>query len=487
MRAVLYARLSRSRDASASIEMQLASAKALAERNGWQVVGEYADDGVSGTVAPEERPGMGRLLANLSDVDVIVVHRLDRLARSLLGFADLLRRCEDAGVGITSVSEPLDTTTPMGKAMVSVLMTFAALERDLIRERILDAKDHLGRQGKHTGGRAPYGLQTAPAPDGRGRVLVRDPEAVEILREIIARLIRGETGTAIARDLNIRGVPAPRVRTSRIATPKASAWSFQGIKKIIDHPSMLGYRVDKRGHVIRDAEGKPIEFWEPVASAEEIEAARRALAARRGIHTAPGSTHPWYQVVVCGRCGRQLVLNRNHDRYGQTVLRCNGTWQNPCRGVVVSFERVSRYIEDTFLAMVGRFQATERVYVPGTGEDVRRELASVESAIQALRDDRQAGLFDDDIEDYRERMRALLNRRRVLQETPVTPSRWEVRSLGVTFAELWAKLDDQGRGELLRSIGARVVVNPAGRRPAPPIEERCEFVLPEDDTLSYAD
>ena len=486
MRAVVYARLSRTRDTSASIEMQLASARAYAERHGWTVIECYADDGVSGTLPPEDRPQMGRLLANLSDVDVIVVHRLDRLARSLLAFADLLKRCEDAGVALASATEPLDTSSPMGRAMVSVLMTFAQLERDLIRERILDSKRHLADQGKHVSGKAPYGLQTAPAPDGRGRVLVRDPVAIEVLNEIIDRLLQGETGTAIAKDLNARGVPAPRVHTSRIPNPKRSAWSMAGIRKILEHPSVLGHRVDRRGHVIRGEDGKPVQFWDPVAPPEKIEAARRALAERRGVRTAPGATHSLYGVVLCGRCRRPLVLNRNSDRYGRTVLRCGTRFKDPCPGVVVMFDRICEYVDRTFLDLVGRMPAVERVFVPGTGQDVERELAEVEEALRILRDDREAGLFEDDAEDYRNRVRALLARRRVLRETPVVSSRWETRPLGVTFGELYEAADERGRGDLLRSIPVKVIVHPAGRRNIP-IEERCEFILPEDGLLGVDD
>src|SRR5690606_29392520 len=214
MRVLIYARLSRARDESTSIERQLATCREEAERRGWTVVGEFVDDGVSGATDLADRPGMSRLLARLGDADVILVWKIDRLARSFLAFADLVRQCEATGVGLASASEPLDTTSALGRAMVQLIAIFAELERAMIRERILASKTYLRSAGRHVGGPAPYGLRIVPAPDGRGKVLERDPAAVEVIREIIARLIDGASGSSIAADLQRRGVPSPRVYKS---------------------------------------------------------------------------------------------------------------------------------------------------------------------------------------------------------------------------------------------------------------------------------
>lgn len=485
MRVALYARLSKSRDDSTSCDLQLAHARTLAERNRWAVVAEFRDDGVSGATPPEDRPSMSALLDRLADFDAVVVYRLDRVARSLIGFVDLLRRFEAAGVSIVSVTEPFDTTTPYGRAMVQILAVFAEMERALIRERVLTSKEHLASMGRHVYGRAPFGLRIVPAPDGVGKVLERDPEAVEIIREIIRRLCAGETATAIARDFNRRGVPAPRVHSAKSPNPKPAAWGFPGIAHIIRHPSILGWRTDSRGHVIRGDDGREVEFWPPVAPREDVEKARQALESRRGERTRPGATHPLYRVAFCGLCGRQMTMNRNHDKTGEAHLRCVGSARQPCSGVLIRYRRVWDYLEREFLETFGRLPAVERVWVPGTGEDVERELASVQAAIDAMRDDRAQGLYDDDLDAYRDRMRALLARRKVLRETPRTPGHWEAKPLGVTFGDLWKKLDEHGRGDLLRSAGVRVVVHKA-RYPRAPIEERVDIQFPTEDLLGVA-
>lgn len=474
MRALVYARLSRARDESTAIQRQLEACRAEAERRGWTVAGEYVDDGVSGAMDPSARPQMSRLLAALDGADVILVWKLDRLARSFLSFADLMRVCESSGVGMTSVTEPLDTTSPMGRAMVQIIAVFAELERAMIRERIVASKDYLRSVGKHWTGHAPYGLRIVQAPDGKGKVLERDPGAVAVIREVADRLIAGESGSAIASDLQRRGVQSPRVRTALVANPKPSAWSFQGIHKILNHPSILGHRADERGHVQRGEDGAPLLFWEQALPAEDLAAARLAMAVRSGSRSAPQREHWLRGVAVCGKCGRDLAQNANHGRDGATMLRCTGTREDPCRGVLVREAELSDFVELEFLGAAGRLPAVERVFVPGS-EDVGPELESIERTIRNLRDDRDAGLFDDDEADYRARMASLVARRKTLREAPVTESGWELRDLGVTMADHWETLEPAERGALLRSMGLQAVVYPAnGRRMA--VAERAELV-----------
>ncbi|GAA4981050.1 recombinase family protein [Actinopolymorpha pittospori] len=485
MRALIYARLSRSKDNSTSIVRQLEACRQEAERRGWQVVGEYADDGVSGAVDPSERPEATKLLARLDEADVILVWKLDRLARSFLAFADLMRVSDRAAVGMTSVTEPLDTTSPMGRAMIQIIAVFAELERAMIRERSLASRAYLRTTERHISGRAPYGLRIVPAADGKGKALQRDPEAVEVIREILARLVDGEPGTTIAADLERRAVPTPRVRTSLKPNPKPSHWSYQAIKHMLGHPSLLGHKIDERGHVRRDEQGAELIFWEPVTDRATLEAARLAVEARSVDKTSPNRRHWLFGVALCAKCGRPLTQNaragRSYVERGwdtRSVLRCLGTREEPCAGVLIAEHKLSEWVEEEVLRTVGRFEAIEPVYVPGS--DVEADLAAVERAIGNLRDDRDAGLFDDDEDDYRERMSALVGRRKALRAAPSTEPRWQYRSMGCTVAELWKTLEPAGRGDLLRTMGVTVEVSSANRRRNVTTGERARVVLPDE-------
>lgn len=85
--------------------------------------------------AVSARPELHRLLDSLVCGDVLVVYRLDRVARSLRDLLAILDRIKAAGACIRSLTEPLDTTGPLGVFMIQILGAFAQLERGIIRER----------------------------------------------------------------------------------------------------------------------------------------------------------------------------------------------------------------------------------------------------------------------------------------------------------------------------------------------------------------
>lgn len=82
-----------------------------------------------------ELPGLQALLARLQPGDVLVVWKVDRLARSLRGLLDVADRIRHAGAALRSITEPIDTGTPIGEAFFQLLGVFAQLERALIRQR----------------------------------------------------------------------------------------------------------------------------------------------------------------------------------------------------------------------------------------------------------------------------------------------------------------------------------------------------------------
>lgn len=81
------------------------------------------------------RPRLNALLSSMKTGDILVVHKLDRLARSMLHFVTLFEGLKARGIGFKSISEHLDTTTPQGRMFMHVLAAFAELERDMIKER----------------------------------------------------------------------------------------------------------------------------------------------------------------------------------------------------------------------------------------------------------------------------------------------------------------------------------------------------------------
>ena len=102
-------------------------------------------------------------------IHAVVIWKVDRLARSVL---DLLRADESLRGGIVAVADPVDLTTPQGRAFATVLAVFAELEAAGIAARVKDARRALITQGRRAGGRPPYGFRNVPnpEPEGAGRV-----------------------------------------------------------------------------------------------------------------------------------------------------------------------------------------------------------------------------------------------------------------------------------------------------------------------------
>ena len=122
-----------------SLDAQREGAQAyiLSQRpQGWTVLPEpYDDGGFSG--ANLARPALQRLLADIQagKVDCVVIYKVDRLSRSLFDFARIMQILEKHGVSFVSVTQQLNSNTPMGRLTLHVLLSFAQFEREIISER----------------------------------------------------------------------------------------------------------------------------------------------------------------------------------------------------------------------------------------------------------------------------------------------------------------------------------------------------------------
>ncbi len=132
VRAALYARVSTVGHGQ-DVGLQLEELRQVAAQRGWTVVDEYADQGISGT--KESRPALDRMLADAQagKLDVIACWKLDRLGRSIQHVLSVLDQITRQGLSFVSVRDAgLDTTTPNGRLLTTILAAFAAFERDLI-------------------------------------------------------------------------------------------------------------------------------------------------------------------------------------------------------------------------------------------------------------------------------------------------------------------------------------------------------------------
>jgi DNA invertase Pin-like site-specific DNA recombinase len=150
MRVAIYARVSTANNGQ-NPEMQLRELREYCQHRGWELVGEYVDAGFSG--AKDSRPELNRLNADARRrrFDAVVVWKFDRFARSVSHLLRALEEFRSLGIEFVSLSEQVDTSTPTGKMVFTVLGAVAELERSLIAERVRAGLRNARAKGKRLG------------------------------------------------------------------------------------------------------------------------------------------------------------------------------------------------------------------------------------------------------------------------------------------------------------------------------------------------
>lgn len=146
-RAALYLRVSQD---TQTTENQRRELIAVAERNGWEIVAEFCDEGISGAKGRDQRPAYDALLKAVArrEIDLVASWAVDRLGRSLQDLVGFLNEINAKGVDLYLHQQALDTSTPSGRAMFGMLSVFADFEREMIRSRIMAG---LARSNKKAG------------------------------------------------------------------------------------------------------------------------------------------------------------------------------------------------------------------------------------------------------------------------------------------------------------------------------------------------
>jgi DNA invertase Pin-like site-specific DNA recombinase len=149
-RVAIYARVS-TLNHGQDVNMQTRELRQFAEARGWQITSEYIDAGVSG--AKESRPELNRLMADAHKrrFDAVAVWRFDRFARSTSHLLRALETFQALGIHFVSLSESVDTSTPVGKMVFTILGSVAEMERQMIVERVKAGLRNARAKGKKLG------------------------------------------------------------------------------------------------------------------------------------------------------------------------------------------------------------------------------------------------------------------------------------------------------------------------------------------------
>ena len=188
-RVALYARVSSDRQ---TVENQLRELRAVAERNKWEIVEEFTDEGVSGSRGRDKRPAFDALCKGIArrDFDAVCAWSVDRLGRSLQHLVMFLEELRAKDVGLYLHKQGLDTATPAGRMLFQMIGVFAEFERAIITERIMAG---LARSTKRSG-RPPVPRETVAAvlaARGNGMTVREIAASLNVARSTVGNIVSG--------------------------------------------------------------------------------------------------------------------------------------------------------------------------------------------------------------------------------------------------------------------------------------------------------
>lgn len=221
----IYARQSLDKKDSLSIDVQEELCRAEIDDEPYKL---YIDRGYSGKNT--NRPEFLRMMRDIRNgvISKVAVYKLDRLSRSLIDFATMIEEFKRYGVEFLSAREKFDTSTPIGNAMLSIVMVFAQLERETTQVRVRDSFIARMEKGAYDAVQ-PYGYKKIrDYYNGVMRSsLEPDEETAAVLQEIFETYaFSSKSLGSIARELNNRGIPSPANR----------AWDSCKLSRMMSNP-----------------------------------------------------------------------------------------------------------------------------------------------------------------------------------------------------------------------------------------------------------
>lgn len=289
-RAVIYVRISKARDGQHSTVTQESACRAFARANGWQVVAVEVDEGRSAydggrKARKAPRPAFERALGMIDNglADVLLVWAVDRAARSTIDLDRMLHRLADNGAGFASATQgEMNTTTPMGVALLKIIGVLAELESAMKSERMLEHHAGRRRAGAPAGGPRTLGYQR----DDEGE-LEMDGEEAQVVRDVFDWYLEGLPMNAIATRLN----------EAKVKSSTGKRIHCQTVRDLLSNPTVAGLFLTDG--VLTQAPWEAIidrDTWDRVQQLRTSTIKRRPIQRR---HLLSG-------LLVCGRCGSNL-------------------------------------------------------------------------------------------------------------------------------------------------------------------------------------
>lgn len=342
----IYARQSVEKKDSISIEAQIDHAKREIFSEDYQV---YQDAGYSGKNT--NRPAFHQMMDDVRSgrIEKVVVYRLDRISRSILDFADFINVLEEHEVSFVSATEKFDTSSPMGRAMLYIIVVFAQLERETIAERVKDNYYARVKKGAWGGGPAAFGFDLVRTTlNGKAVTGYRSNQDIHVVSRIFELYSHPHTSLAdIQRKLiseDLPNIPTPRLslilKNPSYVMADISIYNYYKSKGVImaNDPEdfngihgciLVGKRNanDRKYTELKD-HLLAIGLHEGIVDSQTFLYCQNKLASNKQIKNTFKGKHSWLTgLVSCQYCGYSMSVRHGTTKEGRTAyLVCSGKY-----------------------------------------------------------------------------------------------------------------------------------------------------------------
>lgn len=361
----IYGRQSRNK--AKSIQEQIDAAHSVARENSWTVSGTYQDGSSASRYARKVRDEWQQVLDDIAAgaFTVLILWEASRGDRDLTNWSAMLDLCRKHGVSIYIIADerlydPRKATDWKTLARAGV---DSAGESDLLSVRVRRGHAGAAAAGRPSHGRTPYGyIRRYDAATGELVAQDPDPVTAPIVREVFARLAKGETIVSIVRDFNERDLPR---------AAKAAQWYPVRVRDLAMNRAYLGERV-YNGAV---SEG----IWPALVDTEEFFAVQQILTDPKRVTTRPGrGVHLLSYLGTCSPCAAPLTAVRG--RYKCLHSGCV---------TIVQYE-ADRFVEDMVLGKLSRPEVYAQLRQAGASTDqaavaARKEVAKLNEDLKMWR------------------------------------------------------------------------------------------------------
>ncbi len=405
----IYARQSLDKKDSISIDVQIEFGKREVPIG--EEVRIYIDKGYSGKNI--DRPDFKRLIEDIKKgiITKVIIYKLDRMSRSLLDFAELIELFNNYNVKFVSCTEKFDTSTPIGRAMLSIVMVFAQLERETIQQRVKDNYYERCRRGMFGGGSTPYGFdyRKIVLNNKKASVLVKNEVKYKVVERIyMMYVIDDMTLGQISKVLNDEKIPTEnsgKAWTSNVVSRilKSAAYvkadadvyrylEYQGClmaNDIEEYDGTRGVMIfgDDNLNKFKDLNGYVAALGLHEGFLESniwIKAHHKAFNNKQINPNTGNSKTTWLAGInKCGKCGYAMTYKCSKQKDKEyKYLRCSGTTYNYCDRK--TFFNLDDIENDVIQMIFEHIKNNKKNYIAQSNIEIENEINSIKIELLSI-------------------------------------------------------------------------------------------------------